>query len=172
MSAADAEHPPETLPVRGSVRLRRFDPDHADQSLLAELLEWNRDLETVRLLDGPGADPYDDVRLLRMLRHLRDHGELYLIEQQGERGVWRPIGDVTLQPGAVPIMLCRAARRQGIGRAVITVLIGRARALGWSAVRVGDIYRDNEPSRRLFESLGFVPGEQTELGRRYTLPLR
>ncbi|WP_161605968.1 GNAT family N-acetyltransferase [Microlunatus speluncae] len=167
-----ADHSPDVLPVNASVRLRRFDPDHADSALLAELLQWYRDLDTVRLLEGPGAEAYDSERLLRMFRHLRDHGELYLIERQDDRAGWQPIGDVTLQPTAIPIMLCRAARNQGIGRAVITTMITRARDLGWPAVRVSDIYRDNEPSRRLFESLGFVPGEETELGRRYTLRLR
>ena len=45
------------------------------------------------------------------------------------------------------------------------------RALGWRTVEVSDIYADNEASQRLYTSLGFVRGEPTELGWRYTLTL-
>lgn len=164
MADNGAAEGPETLPLGPGLRLRRFDPDLAEPTLLAELLAWYQDAETVRLVDGPGADPYDQDRLLRMLRHLRDHGELYLAEQQdGPR--WRPIGDVTLQTWAVPIVLAPEVR----GRAVIVAMIERARVLGRRTVEVSDVYDGNEPSRRLFASLGFVAGERTELGRRYSL---
>lgn len=168
MSPADAD--PAILPIKPGLRLRRFDPDQADESLLADILTWYRDLDTVRMLEGPTAQPYDHDRLLRMLRHLRDHGELYLIEQQ-ERDTWHPIGDVTLQPHAIPIMIRRESRRQGIARAALQTLITRARSQGWPAVNVSDIYATNTPSRHLFESLGFRPTKQTDLGHTYTLRL-
>jgi RimJ/RimL family protein N-acetyltransferase len=170
VSLADADPAPESLPIQSSLRLRRFDPDGADEALLAELLRWYRDPDTVRDLEGPTAEPYNEERLLRMLRHLRDHGELYLIEQRNDE-TWQPIGDVTLQPHAIPIMLRRESRRQGIARAVIQTLITRARSLGWTVVNVSDIYATNTASRHLFESLGFRQTKKTDLGHSYTLPL-
>ncbi|GAB3754554.1 GNAT family N-acetyltransferase [Microlunatus parietis] len=168
MAEPAAAEAPQFLPIGPGLRLRRFDPDRAAPDLLAELLTWYQDLETVRLVDGPVAEPYDEERLLRMFRHLRDHGELYLVELR-DGMEWRPVGDVTLQTWAVPIVLAPAVRGQGIGRTVIAAMIERARVLGQHAVDVSDIYDTNVASRRLFESLGFVAGERTELGRRYTL---
>lgn len=72
------------------------------------LLAWYTDLATVALIDGPGAEPYDRDKLVRMLGHLAATGELYLIEECDGTG-WQPIGDVTLQTYAVPIVL--ATRR-------------------------------------------------------------
>ena len=107
-----------------------------------------------------------------MFRHLRDHGELYLIEQRADHEPWHPIGDVTLQPQAIPIMLRRESRRQGHARATLQTLITRAENLGWPAVNVSDIYTTNQASRHLFESLGFRPTTKTALGHSYTLPLK
>lgn len=90
---------------------------------------------------------------------------------EGDGPHWRPVGDVTLQTWAVPIVLAPAARGRGIGRAVITAMIERARVLGRRTVEVSNVYDGNVASRRLFTSLGFVAGERTELGRRYTLSI-
>jgi L-amino acid N-acyltransferase YncA len=171
VAPADAVPAPELLPVQAHLRLRRFDPDRADEATLAELLAWYRDPDTVRHLEGPTAEPYNEERLQRMFRYLRDHGELYLIEQQDDHEAWQPIGDVTLQPYAIPIMLRQQSRRQGIGRAVLQTMITRAKNLGWSAVNVSDIYTTNPASRHLFESLGFRQTAKTALGHSYTLPL-
>lgn len=172
VSPADAGPAPEILPIHATLRLRRFDPDRAAEPVLAELLTWYRDPETVRHLEGPTAQPYDAPRLVRMFRYLRDHGELYLIEQQDDHEPWHPIGDVTLQPHAIPIMLRRESRRQGHARATLQTLITRARTLGWPAVNVSDIYTTNQASRHLFESLGFRPTTETDQGHSYTLPLK
>lgn len=172
---ADSDQAPDVLPVTQDVRLRRFDPTLADDGLLSRLLVWYQDPETVRLVDGPEADVYDPDKLLLMFRYMNDHGELYLIERCcNERRChdhWLPIGDVGLQAEAIPIVLSAEHRRQGIGRAVIKTLIGRARELGWRSVQVSDIYSYNVASRRLFESLGFVVVGDTENGHRYRLAL-
>ena len=62
-------------------------------------------------------------------------------------------------------------RGKGVGRAVVSALVDRARALGWEKVRVGDVYDFNDGSRRMFTSLGFREEAKTAKGRSYILPL-
>jgi RimJ/RimL family protein N-acetyltransferase len=106
-----------------------------------------------------------------MYEYMSEHGELYLVERLSNGYSWAPIGDVGLQAKAIPIVLSPTHRGQGIGRAVLTTLINRARHLGWRSVQVSDIYKYNVASRRLYESLGFVAVGETELGHRYMLTL-
>ena len=58
-----------------------------------------------------------------------------------------------------------------MGRAAVSALIERARALGWERVRVSDVYDFNAGSQRLFTSLGFQTEAKTEKGHSYILPL-
>ena len=155
---------PESLPVEKNLRLRRF--DHAYDFALS----WYQDEETTRLVDGE-PDRYSPGRLKRMYEYLDTHGELYFIEIQ-ENGRWKPIGDVTLWPDDLPIVIGDpACRGRGIGRKVINALVGRARELGWTKLKVGEIYDFNEGSRRCFEACGFRPTAKTELGHHYVLDL-
>ena len=155
---------PEILPVEKNLRLRRF--DHIYDFALA----WYQDEETTRLVDGE-PDRYSPERLKRMYEYLDAHGELYFIEIQKD-GRWTPIGDVTFWPDDLPIVIGDpASRGRGIGRAVIMALIGRARELGWTKLKVGEIYDFNEGSRRCFMACGFRPVEKTARGSRYELIL-
>lgn len=164
-------HPPSPIQVSEDLRLRLFDPWQAGDQLLRELLACYRDRETARMVDGPRAKPYKFSRLKAMYRYMSDHGELYLIEKRTAEGVWTPIGDAALQPGAIPIVIAPDHRNQGVGRAVGEALIGRARQLGWHTVNVSGIYDYNIASRRLYESLGFVVVGDIEHGHRYRLDL-
>jgi len=168
-----AEVPTElsSLGVSWEVRLRPFDPQHAPADLLEALLPWYQDQETVRLIDGPDAEIYDMAKIKAMYQYMSDHGELYLVERLSSERDWIPIGDAGLQRQAVPIVLAPDHRGQGIGSAVIKVLIIRARELGWQSLEVSDIYDYNVVSRRMYESLGFVRVADTELGHRYRLTL-
>lgn len=164
-------HPPSPIGVSADIRLRQFDPWQADDHHLKELLVCYRDIETVRMVDGPAAKPYKLGKLKAMYQYMSDHGELYLIERLSVDGNWRTIGDAALQPDAIPIVIAPQHRNQGIGRAVAKALIKRARELGWRSVHVSDIYDYNVPSRRLYESLGFVVVGKTKHGHRYKLTL-
>lgn len=155
---------PELLPVSGSLRLRRYDGVHAFA------LSWYLDPETVWLVDGD-RDVYTPELLNRMYTHQDTHGELYFIEAL-EGGGWRPVGDVCLSLDDFAIVIGeKAYRTRGVGRAVVSVLIERARSLGWKQVRVGDVYDFNAGSRRLFTSLGFREEARTEKGHSYILSL-
>lgn len=155
---------PEVLPVSENLRLRRYDGSHAFA------LPWYQDPETVRLVDGD-EKLYTPELLHQMYAWQDAHGELYWIEVL-EEALWRPVGDVWLAPDDFAIVIGeRSRRRGGLGRAAVSALVDRARALGWNRVRVGEIYGFNAASRRLFTSLGFREEEKTEKGCSYVLAL-
>lgn len=168
---AEGHGGPDLIQVSPEVRLRPFDPYQVSDEQLGALLPCYQDRETVRMVDGPNAEPYDLDTLKAMFAYMSEHGEVFLIERlMPDRG-WILIGDTALQPQATPIVLSPEHRAQGIGRAIVKVLIGRARDLGWRSVEVSEIYGYNKASQRMYESLGFVPVGETELGHRYRLAL-
>jgi GNAT superfamily N-acetyltransferase len=95
-------------------------------------------------------------------------GELYLIERDTTAG-WRAVGDVTLAPDTLPIVVAPGHRGQGIGRRVLLRLAERARELGWSELRVREVLPGNIGSHRLFAGLGFVARDDGPPA--YVLPL-
>ena len=134
-------------------------------------LPWYQDPETLMLVDGK-AEPYDMPHLAAMYRYLEQHGELYWIEWRTPGGTFEPVGDVTLWPEDLPIVIGRKdLRGQGIGRRTVAALMERARRLGWRELYVNEIYSFNTASRALFEGLGFVPYAQTPKGARYRCAL-
>ena len=155
---------PEVISVSEALRLRRYDGSHAFA------LPWYQDPETVRLVDGD--EKLYTLELLQQMYAWQDaHGELYWIEVR-EEALWRPVGDVWLTPDDFAIVIGEHSRRRGgLGRAAVSALVDRARALGWERVRVGEIYDFNAASRRLFTSLGFREEEKTEKGHSYVLAL-
>ena len=169
--ATDRRDEPAAILVTPEVRLVPFDPAHAADDAFEELLSSYQDRDTVRMVDGPGAEIYDLAKLKAMFDYMSKHGELYLIERRTPDRGWIPIGDAGLQTDAAPVVLAPRHRGQGIGRAVVSALIDRARTLGWASVEVSDIYDYNVASRRTNESLGFVAVGATELGHRYRLVL-
>ena len=99
--------------------------------------------------------PYDRARLCATYDALGTQGELYLVERNTASG-WEPVGDVTLAPDMLPIVIAPAHRRRGIARAVLLRLVDRARVLGWEELRVCEVHPDDAPSQALFEGLGFI----------------
>ena len=155
---------PELLPVTDTLRLRKYDKLHDFA------LTWYLDEETVWLVDGD-KDLYTPELLNKMYTHQDTHGELYFIEVRENNG-WRPIGDVCLSTDDFAIVIGeKNLRGKGIGRAVVSALVDRARSLGWKQVRVGDVYDFNAGSRRMFTSLGFREEAKTEKGHSYILTL-
>jgi GNAT superfamily N-acetyltransferase len=143
---------PEILPVDEDLRLRAFagDPD------VDVAWPWYQDPETVALVDGPGDRPYARDRVAAMFEALGAQGEVYLIERRTTASAWQAVGDVTLAPDTLPIVVAAEWRRQGIGRRVLLRLVDRARVLGWNELRVREVARGNDASHRLFAGLGFV----------------
>ena len=155
---------PEVIVIEDDLRLRKFD-DHFDFAF-----DWYQDEETVYLVDGVKR-PYSRETLANMYHYLEKHGELYFIEIK-EEGIFRPVGDVCFWQEDLPVVIgVPKYRGRGIGRKVISALIGRGRTLGYDTMRVGEIYEYNVGSRKCFESLGFRAYEKTEKGNRFLLNL-
>jgi GNAT superfamily N-acetyltransferase len=157
--------PPEILPVDDELRLRPFAGD-ADVDLA---WPWYRDSETVSLVDGAGSPTYARDRVAAMFEALAAQGEVYLIERRAPGDAWEAVGDVTLAPATLPIVVAPGARRQGIGRRVLLRLVDRARVLGWHELNVREVYVGNDAARGLFAGLGFVPRVPSPPA--YVLPL-
>jgi GNAT superfamily N-acetyltransferase len=155
---------PEILQIDSGLRLRRFDGQYTFA------FDWYQDAEMVYLVDGVKR-PYSFETLTAMYAYLNRHGELYFIEARcGDEFV--PVGDVTFWQNDMPIVIGDPAfRGRGLGRKVIAALIERARSLGFSQLRVGEIYDWNPASQKCFMSLGFVPVQKTEKGSSYVLKL-
>lgn len=65
------------------------------------------------------------------------------------------------------VYVAEAARRRGVGRALLTALIERARRQGMHVI-VGGIAADNEPSLRLHAALGFQESARMpEVGQKF-----
>jgi GNAT superfamily N-acetyltransferase len=145
----------QILPVDDDLRLRPFAGD-ADVDLA---WPWYRDAETVALVDGPGSPTYARDRVAAMYDALRAQGEVYLIERRTGPEGWETVGDVTLAPDRLPIVVAPGLRHQGIGRRVVLRLVDRARVLGWDELGVREVCESNEAAHRLFRGLGFVARE-------------
>ncbi|HWI66755.1 MAG TPA: GNAT family protein [Symbiobacteriaceae bacterium] len=122
---------------------------------VSHALPWYRDPEVLYGSEGVDVAPYDFDGILGMYKYLTGIGELYIVEVAGPDG-WLPVGDVTLAPHTLPIVIGDAAyRSKGLGKRVIALLVERARSLGWERLAVKSIYTYNLRSRRLFEGAGF-----------------
>lgn len=155
---------PQIIPVDESLRLRAYDGEHGFA------LGWYQDAELVHLVDGV-REPYTEEKLGRMYRWLDARGELYFIEAK-RGGAWTPIGDVTLMPDDLPIVIGEAEYRGcGVGGRVLRALIARGREIGLTRLSVQMIYHYNAASLRCFEKAGFVVSGRTEKGVSCTLEL-
>jgi GNAT superfamily N-acetyltransferase len=145
--------PHDVIPLTdGGVRLV---PYRESPALVARALRWYADPEVLRGAGGPDEHPYDVARLRRMYAVLGQLGELYVIEVATGR-TWLPVGDATLAPTTLPIVVGDADwRHRGVGRRTLALLVGRARALGWAALQVQQVWAENLASQRLYEGQGF-----------------
>ena len=154
----------ELIAIDDNLRLRAYD----GQFELA--LDWYQDPDMIYMIDG-SRESYPPEKVQRMYEYLARQGEVYFIEVW-ERNHWLAIGDVTFWQDDLPLVIGNAAyRRKGIGKRVLSALIQRARNLGYQKLAVQEIYDFNQPSRSLFESVGFYPTLAREKGRSYVLDL-
>ena len=118
---------PSVLDISSDLRLVRLDAPPA------AALSWYQDPETLWMVDGK-REPYTPERLARMYDWLAERGELWFIEVRDEgTGVgWRPVGDVTLCPSDLPIVIGEKDQRaRHVGRRVIGAPArGRAASAG------------------------------------------
>lgn len=143
----------EILPVDDELRVRPYAGD-AD---VERAWTWYEDPETLDFVDGARSASYPRDRVAAMFEARSAQGELYLIERHASDGAWTAVGDVTLAPDALQIVVAPEWRRQGIGRRVLLRLVDRARVLGWEELHVREVYAGNEAALGLFAGIGFVP---------------
>lgn len=157
---------PKYIDIDTDLRLRKFDGkfDFA--------LEWYKDEETVKLVDGEDAELYDTDRLKRMYDYLNDKGELYFIEVNiGNE--YTPIGDVTFWKEDMPIVIGNKNYwGKGIGYKVIKALIQRVKILDYDKIYVNEIYSYNIASQKIFEKAGFRKYKENKNGYSYILELK
>ncbi len=133
----------------GNIRLR---PGSLED--VATSLPWYSDPEVLRGSEAV-SEPYDKETVTRMYRFLMGNGEFYIIESL-ENGNWCAIGDACLMKNSTPIVIGSSDHRSmGIGTRVLSMLIKRAKELGWKEMKVKGIYSYNMKSLRLFRSFGF-----------------
>lgn len=90
--------------------------------------------------------------LQAMYTYLSTHGDCFYIQFKGML-----VGDVTLRDNnEVCIVVCKAYQNKHIGRRCIQSMIDLARQKRIDEIKA-NIYSFNAQSRRMFESLGFVP---------------
>lgn len=152
---------PKYIEIDSELRLRKADKNYDFA------LSWYKDLELVKLVDGPLAQIYDKDKLSTMYSYLMEKGELYFIEIK-ENEDYKPIGDVTLFRDDMPIVIgdCKY-RGKGIGEKVIKSLIKRGIQLGYTSFGVKEIYSYNLASQKCFEKVGFKKDKATEKGYSY-----
>jgi RimJ/RimL family protein N-acetyltransferase len=156
---------PDYIDIDKTLRLRKFDNKYDFA------LQWYEDEETLKLVDGEKAHPYDSEKLARMYNYLNDKGELYFIEIN-KYGKYIPIGDVTFWQMDMPIVIGdKNYRGKGIGYKVICALIERAKTLGYDEIFVHEIYSYNVASQKTFQKAGFKKYADTENGASYVLKL-
>ena len=138
-------------PRAPKVRLAPLDP----RAVMPYALAWYRDSVVLDGSEGRGTPAYDRATIERMYAHLSRIGELYAIEVD-DGGAWVPVGDAALCPDTMPIVVGEARfRGRGVGKAVLNLLIARARALGWQSLCVAKVYAYNDRAIALFEGAGF-----------------
>lgn len=121
---------------------------------IAAALPWYQDPTVLHYSEG-STDPFDLERIERMYSYLQQHGEVYIVEVLAGTA-WQSIGDAALTPEMVPIVIGSAQyRSRHLGTRVLTLLVARARQLGWSKLVAHKIFDYNERSRHLFERAGF-----------------
>ncbi len=130
---------------------------------------------------SPSIVPASEVDALALLRAFNDAYSDYLVPLQLDRAQFRRTntqnnidlaasrvavaGDQILGQGFLAVREERgwiagvgvvpSARRQGIGRAVVSALMESAWEMGLETVQL-EVIEDNQPARRLYEQLGFV----------------
>lgn len=112
---------------------------------------WYQDLDVCKQVDN--IDHVYSMEMLQaMYTYLSTHGDCFYIQYCGKL-----VGDMTLRDNnEVCIVICKEYQNKHIGRRCIQSMIDLARKKGIDEIKA-NIYSFNTQSRRMFESIGFVP---------------
>lgn len=140
-------------------RLARLD----DEALI---LRWANDPVTRRNAFNPSRiDPATHRAWFRQRLRNIENCRLYVIET--DEGL--PIGQVRLERSdgtwEIHYALDSCARQRGLGKPLLEAALLALRKESQGALLLGRVKEGNQPSRRVFESLGFTPENQGGGGR-------
>lgn len=135
-----------------------------------ESLDWYADSV---VLDGAigSRNTFDEKRVNQMFHFLHTRGLCYYIETL-YNDAWIAIGDATLQPDNLPIVIGDSRfRGKGIGKLVLQEMIAIAKRLEYDKLEVEEIYHTNIASQKTYESQGFYKLNPTKDGFSYQLDI-
>jgi len=158
---------PDIIEISNVLRLKRYDGSYE------KALEGYRDPYVYQNSEGIfDTDKIPDMEYVkRMFEYLDGVGELYFIEVF-EDGRWSAVGDVTVKDINPPIAIWKEKyRNQGIGSAVMNVIIKRLKQLGYEKITGSTVYKWNTASQKMHEKLGFKKTGETEKEYFYSLLL-
>ncbi len=156
---------PDIIDISSNLRLRTT---NQDDWFLA--LPWYQNRNVLYFSEGVTDSIYDISVINSMYSYLSEIGELYYIEILLEE--WVAIGDVTLAESNFPIVIGNEEYwGKGIAKIVLTKLLDRARQIGLIKITVPEIYKYNDRSKSLFQSLGFVKVDENEVSEMYEIYL-
>lgn len=136
------------------MKLRKVDDDISSVPYFPNedvAIEWYQDKEVCRQVDNIDQ-VYTLGRLRAMYGFLSTHGECFYIRYRGKL-----VGDVSLRDNSeIAIVVCKEYQNRHIGRRCVMDMIKLAREKGMAEVKA-NIYSFNEQSRKMFQSIGFLP---------------
>lgn len=142
---------PQIIDLGNGIRLAAYDGRHE------EALLWYTNpfvyYNSEGITDGPIPDPaYID----RMYSYLDQNSELYFIEVLSA-GTYVRVGDVAIKPKNLPIVIGNDDfRGKGISKVVMNYAFKRLKDLGYHTVNESIVYKHNQTSKQMHESLGYV----------------
>ena len=155
MSAAMAtEKPPRKAAAKSEMKIR----DARESDMPAIIKIYNAAIVT-RISTAQLETVTVESRRHWLNEHSPDRHPFWVLEMDGKVAGWLTL-KAFLPRGAyrdtaeVSVYVDERFRRRGVGRALLSEAIARARELGITAM-VGLIFAHNQPSLRLFAQLGF-----------------
>ena len=127
---------PQPVLTDGDLRLR---PVRVPEDVPVAV-PWYQDAKVLHFSQGDPELSFDQAMVERMFREMATRCEVFIIEMRsGDR--WQPIGDAALcREVGTPITIGDPAWwSHGIGTRVLTMLVDRARALGWPEMTVSGV---------------------------------
>ncbi|QYA45727.1 GNAT family N-acetyltransferase [Macrococcoides bohemicum] len=137
--------------------------------------KWYNNRRVLLGSEGINVLGYDEMTIRRMYNDLNDKGTVFIIEILDKH--WKPIGDITLSPTTVPIIIGEDKYvGKGIAKRAMMLLLKIAKYNDYKEIKVSKVFDYNINSQKLFESLGFekselIIGSKDELYYQYHLKL-
>ncbi|MEY2537331.1 MAG: hypothetical protein QOG67_1071 [Verrucomicrobiota bacterium] len=155
MSAVVGENPASPPAAAGQMKIRDAVPD----DLAALVAIYNAAIAT-RISTAQLEPVTVESRRDWLKDHTATRHPFWVMENDGQVAGWltiKPFVQRSAYDGTVELSVYvdERFRRRGVGRALLEEAIARAPSLGIKAM-LGLIFAHNEPSVRLFASLGFV----------------